>query len=90
MNLEVLVSVGVPALAAVVGLGFRPRAGDANAWDVLHELARGRVRTGLERERRATLLVMLDRLPDNGVQVEDTAQGRRTIISGRVESRAKS
>ncbi|MCX4400040.1 hypothetical protein OG887_43960 (plasmid) [Streptomyces sp. NBC_00053] len=90
MNLEILIACGVPALAALAGLVLRPRHKGSNLWDVLHELARGRVGAGMERERRATLVVMLDRLPQTGVRVEDTAQGRRTVISGLVESRSDS
>jgi hypothetical protein len=48
-----------PGVIAVLGLLLRSRAGSSNLWDVMHELARGRVRTGLERERRVTLGVLL-------------------------------
>ncbi|MEV0982340.1 hypothetical protein [Streptomyces sp. NPDC049915] len=89
MSLDVLVPLGVSALAALVGLRVRRPEGGSSLWDVLHELARGRSRTGLERERRATLVVMLDRLPGKGVRMEDTAQGSRTVISGHVESRSE-
>lgn len=82
MNVE-LMAVLIPALIALVGLFLRSRTGSSNHWDVLHELARGRVDAGIERERRATLRMMLERLPKDGVQVEDTDGrriGRRTVI----------
>ncbi|MGO4459404.1 hypothetical protein AB4039_19215 [Streptomyces sp. M-16] len=82
MSVEVLTAVGVPVLLGLAGLILRSRRGSSNLWDVLHELARGRVKAGLERERRATLVVMLERLPGAGLRVEDTAQGRRTVIAG--------
>lgn len=74
-------------LAVVTGVFLRarassPRSGASSLWDVLHELARARARVGLERERRATLVVMLEHLPNRGLRVEDTAQGRRTVIAG--------
>lgn len=46
--------VVIPALIGLVGVALRSRAGGSGLWDVLHELARGRSRAGLERERRAT------------------------------------
>ncbi|MGP3690310.1 hypothetical protein ACTVZO_37400 [Streptomyces sp. IBSNAI002] len=64
MTLE-LMGILAPAVVAVIGLVLRCRHGSSSHWDVLHELARGRVRTGLERERRATLRVILDRMPDS-------------------------
>ncbi|MFD9338302.1 hypothetical protein ACFWBF_28455 [Streptomyces sp. NPDC060028] len=81
MSVEVL-AVGGPLLIGLAGIILRSRRGSSGFWDVLHELARGRVKAGLERERRATLVVMLERLPEAGLRVEDTAQGRRTVITG--------
>lgn len=60
-----LMGILAPAVVAVIGLVVRCRHGSSSHWDVLHELARGRVRAGLERERRATLRVILDRMPDS-------------------------
>ncbi|GGP77980.1 hypothetical protein GCM10010278_65430 [Streptomyces melanogenes] len=82
MSFGHLVALGVPVLLTVAGLILRSRAGSSNLWDVLHELARGRVNASMERERRATLVVMLERLPDSGLRVEDTEQGRRTVVPG--------
>lgn len=82
MGAEDLVAVGVPVLLAAATLLLRSRAGRSNVWDVLHELAQGRVKIGMERERRATLVVMLERLPGTAMRVEDTAQGSRTVITG--------
>ncbi|MBW5481148.1 hypothetical protein [Streptomyces bambusae] len=81
MSVEVL-AVGVPVLMGLIGLILRSRKGRTGLWDVLHELAQGRVKAGLERERRATLVVMLEQLPKAGLRVEDTVQGRRTVIAG--------
>ncbi|MFF9673634.1 hypothetical protein ACF1GS_18345 [Streptomyces eurythermus] len=81
MSIEILAAVGGPTLLGLVGLILRSRAGSSDLWDVLHELARGRGKTGLERERRATLVVMLECLPRAAMRVEDTAQGQRTVIA---------
>lgn len=82
VSIEVLMAVGVPLVLGLAGLVLRSRTGSSTFWDVLHELARGRSKAGLERERRATLVVMLERLPGVGLWVEDTAQGRRTVVDG--------
>lgn len=58
MNADVL-AVLIPAAIALAGVVLRSRVGSANHWDVLHELARGRVAAGLERERRATMQMVL-------------------------------
>jgi hypothetical protein len=79
-----LVAVGSSPLVMLVGLLVRPRGGRSNLWDVLHELARSRGGAGLERERRATLEVLLERLPDSHVRIEDSdgpRGGRRTVIN---------
>ena len=59
------------------------RKNGAGLWDVLHELARGRTASGMERERRATLSMLMRRLPDRRVQVEDVTHGRRMVIGER-------
>ncbi|MFI1285193.1 hypothetical protein ACH4U5_31300 [Streptomyces sp. NPDC020858] len=81
MSVEVLAALAIPVLG-LAGVILRSRRGGSGLWDVLHELARGRVKAGLERERRATLAVLLEQLPRVGLRVEDTAQGRRTVITG--------
>lgn len=60
-----LMGILAPTVVAAIGLVVRCRHGSSSHWDVLHELARGRARMGLERERRATLRVFLDRMPDS-------------------------
>ncbi|GAA1894153.1 hypothetical protein GCM10009716_00030 [Streptomyces sodiiphilus] len=80
MGVEVWMIV-FPAVIGLAGLFLRSRAGSSNLWDVLHELARGRARVGLEREQRVTLEVMLERLPKAGLRMEDAQQGRRTVIA---------
>ncbi|MEV4975982.1 hypothetical protein [Streptomyces scopuliridis] len=89
MNVD-LIAVLVPAVLALAGLLLRSRAGSSNLWDVLHELARGRVDAGIERERRATLRMMLERLPKDAVPVEDTDDretGRRAAIGSAADDR---
>ncbi|MFV5995418.1 hypothetical protein ACNPQM_24030 [Streptomyces sp. NPDC056231] len=83
MGPEVLNVAGSSVAIVLLGLVLRPRKNGAGLWDVLHELARGRTANGMERERRATLSVLLRRLPDRRVQVEDVAHGRRTVIGER-------
>ncbi|MDX2521594.1 hypothetical protein PV355_41810 [Streptomyces stelliscabiei] len=83
MGLEVLNAAGGSMTIVLLGLVLRPRKNGAGLWDVLHELARGRTASGMERERRATLSVLLRRLPDRRVQVEDVVHGRRTVIGER-------
>jgi hypothetical protein len=90
VGIEVLHAAGGSAavfLLVLLGLVLRPRRNGVGLWDVLHELARGRTAGGMERERRATLTVMLRRLPDREVQVEDGAHGRRTVIGQRAATR---
>lgn len=74
MGVDALV-VLVPGVSVAAGLLLRSRLGSSNLWDVLHELARGRVRAGLERERRLTLLMLLPSLL--GVSTEQARKGSR-------------
>ncbi|WP_206503212.1 hypothetical protein [Streptomyces chrestomyceticus] len=77
-----LVDLLLPAIG-VLGVLLRSRRGRSNLWDVLHELARGRASAAAERERRETLVEMLDRLPAGGGRVEDydaRGGGRTTVI----------
>ncbi len=80
MGPEVLNAAGGSVAVVLLGLILRPRKNGAGLWDVLHELARGRTASGMERERRATLSVLLRKLPDRRFQVEDVAHGRRAVI----------
>ena len=59
MNVDPL-AVLVPMTITLTGLFLRSRTGSSNHWDVLHELARGRVAAGMERERRATLRMVAE------------------------------
>jgi hypothetical protein len=77
---ELLSAASGSVVIVLLGLVLRPRKNGVGLWDVLHELARGRTASGMERERRATLSVLLRRLPDRRVQVEDVVHGRRTVI----------
>ncbi|MFE5957036.1 MULTISPECIES: hypothetical protein [Streptomyces] len=83
---ELLNAAGGSVVIILLGLLLRPRKDGAGMWDVLHELARGRTASGMERERRATLSVLLRRLPDRRVQVEDVGHGRRTVIGERADT----
>lgn len=92
MNVD-LIAVLVPAVLALMGLLLRSRAGSSNLWDVLHELARGRVDAGIERERRATLRMMLERLPKDAVTVNDVdgrQTGRRTALGSAAQDNQRS
>lgn len=83
MGSEVFTAAGGSAAIVLLGLILRPRKNGVGLWDVLHELARGWTASGMERERRATLSMLLRRLPDRRVQVEDVGHGRRTVIGER-------
>lgn len=77
----------LPALITGAGLLLRCRGG-RGLWDILHESVRGRSAARVERERRATLQMVLERLPHGEVRVEDSDGhgGRhRTVISNREE-----
>lgn len=89
MGPEVLNAVGGTAAIMLLGLALRPRKNGVGLWDVLHELARGRTASGMERERRATLTVLLRKLPDRRVQLEDNRHGRRTVIGEQAGSHAR-
>ncbi|MFF4427438.1 hypothetical protein ACFY04_43200 [Streptomyces sp. NPDC001549] len=79
MGTEIAAIVGSGVLA-VLGLLLRSRPGRTGLWEVLGELARGRTAAATERERRATVLEVLDRLPTGGRLVEVDERGcRRTV-----------
>ncbi|MFJ4713485.1 hypothetical protein [Streptomyces sp. NPDC088785] len=66
-------------LVLLVGLAMRlpSRRGHPGLWDVLLELAKGRATAASERERRATAVEVLERLPDGGRMHEVDERGRR-------------
>jgi hypothetical protein len=75
MNAELMAAVP-PIVFAALGLLLRSRRGTANHWDVLHELARSRRDSAMERERRITLRMILDHPSRN------SARGDRSSSCG--------
>ena len=67
----------------IIGLLLRSRAGSAGLWEVLGELARGRTAAMAERERRATMVEVLDRLTEGGRLVEIDERGKRHSLEVR-------
>lgn len=66
-------------LVLLVGLTMRlaSQRGRPGLWEVLLELAKGRTTAASERERRATAVEVLERLPDGGRMYEVDERGRQ-------------
>jgi len=67
-------------LLTLIGLLVRSRPGRIGLWEVLGELARGRTVAAAERERRATMVEVLNRLPPGGRIVELDERGCRRSV----------
>jgi hypothetical protein len=78
MGAEVATMVGSGAVFAL-GLAMRlmSRRGRTGLGEILLELARGRAAAASERERRATTVEILDRLPHGGRVDEVDESGRQ-------------
>lgn len=79
----------LPGGIAVLGLLLRwgRRRDRLGPWDVLQELARGRCAVTAERERRATVVQMLDRMDAGGRVDEVDEHGRRRTFQVRPPAR---
>jgi hypothetical protein len=78
MGGEVATLIGSGAVIAL-GLTTRlmSRRGRPGMWEILLELAKGRAAAASERERRATTVEILDRLPHGGRVDEVDESGRQ-------------
>ena len=78
MGGEVATMIGSGVLLAL-GLTTRlmSRRGRPGLWEILLELAKGRAAAASERERRATTVEILDRLPHGGRIDEVDESGRQ-------------
>jgi hypothetical protein len=73
----------LPDPSWIVGLAVAAAAARRcwpNLFGVIQTLAQGRVEVALERERRATLALILDRLPPGGNVTHRDALGQERII----------
>ena len=78
-----------PGVIALVGVLLRigVRRGRSGPWEVLHELARGRRETAAERERRDTIVQVLELLDAGGRFDEVDEQGRHRTYEVRPSAR---
>jgi len=78
MGAEVVTVIGSGAVL-VLGLTTRLMSGRGRPglWEILLELAKGRTAAASERERRATMVEILDRLPQGGRVDEVDESGRQ-------------